>query len=202
MTSPERDYAAEIAAARRGEPAALDSVFQRNMGPLVAFIRSRTGKAVAARESAHDIAQSVFREVLVDAPAIELKGEGAFRNWLFMQASRKVLDRAKFLGRERRDVGREVPIPESGPAADALLGAYATLGTPSRHAAARDEIARFEAAVARLPDRQRDAVTMSRLLGLDYPQVAEQMGMTESAVRGLVARGLAALASLLAPDES
>ena len=201
MTSPERDYAAEIAAARRGEPAALDSIFQRNMGPLVAFIRSRSGKAVAARESAHDIAQSVFREVLVDAPAIELKGEGAFRNWLFMQASRKVLDRAKFLARERRDASREVPIPDAGPAADALLGAYATLGTPSRHAAARDEIARFEAAIARLPENQRDAVTMSRVLGLGYPQIAEQLGATEAAVRGLVARGLAALASSLTPDD-
>jgi len=201
MTSPDRDYAAEIAAARRGEPAALDSIFQRNMGPLVAFIRSRSGKAVAARESAHDIAQSVFREVLVDAPKVELKGEGAFRNWLFMQATRKVLDRAKFLGRERRDASREVAIPETGPSADALLGAYATLGTPSRHAAAREEIARFEAAVAQLPENQRDAVTMSRLLGLEYPQIAEQMGMTESAVRGLVARGLAALAAILAPED-
>ncbi|MCC7398809.1 MAG: sigma-70 region 4 domain-containing protein, partial [Planctomycetes bacterium] len=36
---------------------------------------------------------------------------------------------------------------------------------------------------------------MSRLMGLSYPQVAEQMGITEAAVRGLVARGLAALSS-------
>lgn len=42
---------------------------------------------------------------------------------------------------------------------------------------------------------------MSRLLGLEYPQIAEQMGMTESAVRGLVARGLAALAAILAPED-
>lgn len=193
----ERDLAAEIAAARRGEPRALDSLFERNLPPLIAFIRSRSGRAVAARESAIDIAQSVFREVLEDADRIELQGEGAFRNWLFMQASRKVLDRAKFWHRERRDVGREVDIPEAGPAADALLACYATLGTPSRHAAAREELARFEAAVQQLPDNQRDAVTMSRLLDLGYAQIAEQMGTSESAVRGLVARGLAALSSLL-----
>lgn len=201
MTSSERDYAAEIAAARRGEPAAIDSIFQRNMAPLVAFIRSRAGKAIAARESAHDIAQSVFREVLVDAPNIELKGEGAFRNWLFMQASRKVLDRAKFLGRERRDASKEAPLPETG-VADALLSCYATMGTPSRNVAAREELARFEDAVAQLPENQRDAVTMSRLLGLEYPQIAAQMGTTESAVRGLVARGLAALATALAPEDA
>ncbi len=200
MTHSERDFAADIAAARRGEQRALDSLFARNLPPLVAFIRARAGKAIAARESAADIAQSVFREVLQDADDIELKGEGAFRNWLYMQATRKVLDRAKFHGRDRRDVGKEVGIPEAGPAADALLACYATIASPSRHAAAREELTRFEEAVQLLPDKQRDAVTMSRLMGLGYEQVAEQMGLTESAVRGLVARGLAALSSELDDD--
>ncbi|MFO1077026.1 MAG: sigma-70 family RNA polymerase sigma factor [Planctomycetota bacterium] len=198
----ERDFAADIAAARRGEPRAVDTLFARNLPPLVAFIRSRAGKAVAARESAVDIAQSVFREVLQDVDNIELKGEDAFRNWLFMQATRKVLDRAKFLHRERRDVAREVELPEAGPAADALLACYASIATPSQHASAREELARFEAAVQELPDSQRDAVTMSRLMGLSYPQIAEQMGITESSVRGLVARGLAALSSSIDEEEA
>lgn len=193
----ERDLAADIAAARAGDPRAVDTLFARNLPPLIAFIRSRAGKAIAARESAVDIAQSVFREVLQDVDAIELRGEAAFRNWLFLHASRKVLDRAKYLHRERRDVAREVELPEAGPAADAMLACYASIATPSRHAAAREELARFEAAVQQLPENQRDAVTMSRLLGLTYPQIAEQMGATESSVRGLVARGLAALSSLL-----
>lgn len=200
MTSPDRDYAAEIAAARAGEPHALTSLFERNLAPLVAFIRARTGRAIAGRESASDIAQSVFREVLQDADRIELKGEGAFRNWLYMQATRKVLDRAKFHGRDRRDVAREVAIPEAGPGADALLGCYATIASPSRHAVAREELERFERAVQALPENQRDAVTMSRLMGLSYDQVAEQLGVSESAVRGLVARGLAALSTELDDD--
>ena len=197
----ERDFAADIAAARRGEPRAVDSLFARNLPPLVAFIRARTGRAIAARESAVDIAQSVFREVLMDADHVEWKGEGAFRNWLFMQATRKVLDRAKFHGRDRRDVGREVAMPEAGPAADALLACYASIASPSQHAVAKEELARFEAAVQRLPEQQRDAVTMSRLMGLEYGQIAAQMELTESAVRGLVARGLAALSSMLDGDD-
>ena len=66
---------------------------------------------------------------------------------------------------------------------------------------AKEELARFEAAVQQLPENQRDAVTMSRLMGLDYAQIAEQMGSSESAVRGLVARGLAALSMQLDADE-
>lgn len=193
----ERDFAAELAAARRGEPHALDSLFARNLPPLVAFLRARAGKAIAARESAHDLAQSVFREVLQDVDRIELKGEAAFRNWLFQQATRKILDRAKFHGRERRDAAREETIPTAGPGVDAILACYASIATPSRHVAAREELQRFEDAVQQLPDNQRDAVTMSRLMGLDYAQIAEQMGLSESAVRGLVARGLATLSSAL-----
>jgi RNA polymerase sigma-70 factor, ECF subfamily len=195
-----RDFAAEIVAARRGDPGAVDSLFARNLPPLVAFIRARAGHAIAARESAIDIAQSVFREVLIDAPRIELPSEAAFRNWLFMQATRKVLDRAKFHGRDCRDAGKELPLPEPGPAADALLECYATIATPSRHAAAKEELARVEAAVQQLPEQQRDAVAMSRLMGLSYTQVAAQLGVSEGAVRGLVARGLASLSSHLDPE--
>lgn len=196
-TAMEPDLAVQIAAARRGEAKALDSLFERNLPPLIAFIRSRAGKAIAARESAVDLAQSVFREVLQDVDRIELRGEAAFRNWLFMTATRKVLDRSKHLHRARRDVDREQPIPEAGAEADALLGCYASICTPSRHAAAREELSRIETAVQDLPEPQRDAVMMSRLMGLSYPQIAQQMGISESAVRGLVARGLAALSSQL-----
>ena len=61
--------------------------------------------------------------------------------------------------------------------------------------------ARIEDAVQSLPANQRDAVTMSRLMGLSYAQIAEAMQMSESAVRGHVARGLAALSSVLDGDE-
>jgi len=192
MTS---DLGSEVAAAKRGDARALASLFARNLPPLIAFIRARAGRAIAARESAADLAQSVCREVLEDADQIELRGETAFRNWLFMQATRKVLDRARYHGRIRRDARRELPAPTAGSEPGDLLACYRSICTPSEHAAAREELARIEAAIAELPENQRDAVTMSRLMNLTYPQIAEQMGLTESAVRGLVARGLAAVSS-------
>jgi RNA polymerase sigma-70 factor (ECF subfamily) len=191
------DLAKQIAAARRGEAQALESLFARNLPPLVAFIRARAGKAVAARESAMDLAQSVYREVLQDVDRIELRDEGAFRNWLFMAATRKVLDRARFHKRDRRDIARERELPQAGPEADAVLACYASIATPSQHAAAKEELSRVERAVQQLPADQRDAVVMSRLMYLTYEQIAEQMGRTEASVRGLVARGLAALADML-----
>jgi RNA polymerase sigma-70 factor (ECF subfamily) len=188
----------EVRAAVAGDPAALESVFERSVTPLVAFIRARLGPALAARESATDLAQSVYREVIQDFSALEYRGEDAFRGWLFKHAVRKILDRNRYHHRERRDIQREVN-PGADAELDSLAGCYATLGTPTRHAAAREELARVEAAVAGLPENQRDAVSMSRLLGLSYAEIAELMDCSESAVRGLVARGLAALAAQLGP---
>ncbi|MEZ5963017.1 MAG: RNA polymerase sigma factor [Planctomycetota bacterium] len=176
-------------------PPDVDALFARHLPPLVAFVRARTGRAVAARESAIDIAQSVCREVLQDLGKLEFRGDEAFRGWLFMQATRKILDRNRFLHRDRRDVGREQAPSEAE--AESLLTAYATLATPSRCASAREELARIEAAVHDLPEAQRDAVTMSRLMGMGYTDIAQIMDLTESAVRGLVARGLAAIAAKL-----
>jgi RNA polymerase sigma-70 factor (ECF subfamily) len=178
-------------------PPSLESLFQRHLPRLVAFIRARAGRAVALRESANDLAQSVCREVLADLEGFEYRGDEAFRGYLFQQATRKILDRSRYLQRERRDVGREQASPPGDADAGALLEAYATLCTPSRHAAARDELQRIESAVAALPDAQREAVAMSRLMGLSYAEVAAALECSESAARGLVARGLAALTAKL-----
>ena len=175
----------------------LDALFARNLPPLVAFIRARAGRAVAARESAHDLAQSVCREAMKDMGGFDYRSDEAFRGWLCMQAARKILDRNRYLHRERRDIAREAAPATSDSEAATILSCYATFGTPSRCASAREELARVEHAVQDLPEAQRDAVTMSRLMGMDYKAIAEVMQTTESAVRGLVARGLAALAAKL-----
>ncbi|MCB9871128.1 MAG: sigma-70 family RNA polymerase sigma factor [Planctomycetes bacterium] len=191
------DVERDLEAARAGDPHALESLFGRNLAPLVAFIRARAGRDLMARESAVDLAQSVCREVVADLDQFDYRGEEAFRAWLFQQATRKILDRARYAGREMRARDREVAMPDSDGAAEALLACYASFATPSRHAAVREELARFEAAVAELPEAQRDAVTMAKLMNLSYGAIAEQMGISESAVRGLVARGLAALSAAL-----
>jgi RNA polymerase sigma-70 factor (ECF subfamily) len=87
---------------------------------------------------------------------------------------------------------------ESGDEAD--LGLYGAL-TPSRVAGAKEELTRVEQALQQLPEAQRDAVLLSRIAGLGYAEIAAQKGITEAAVRGLVARGLARLAGQLGRGE-
>jgi len=189
-----------VTAARAGDQHAFDSLFARTMPPLIAFLRVKVGRLISARESVHDLAQSVCREVLADMKDFEYAGDAAFQKWLFQQASRKIVDRHRYLRRARRDAGREVAADGFAETdARSILDCYATFCTPSQVAGAREELARIEAAIEKLPENQRDAVCLSRLMGLSYPEVAERLGCSEAAARALVARGLARLAQRL-PD--
>ena len=205
--TPDPDLQRTRDAALAGDRHALESLFGRNLPRLMAFIRLRMDRKVGARESVSDIAQSVCREVLADMDGFEERGDEAFRKWLFMQATRKLLDRHRYHTRERRDIAREVagPAPDStddevtgiAGAYAGFAGAYADLGTPTRLGAAREELERIEDALRQLPDNQREAVAMVRLMGLSSAEAAERLGTTDGAVRSLVARGLAKLSTVL-----
>ena len=58
----------------------------------------------------------------------------------------------------------------------------------------------LEAAFDALPDDYREAITLSRVVGLGYPEIADAMDRSEGAVRNLVYRGLSRLSTLLEDD--
>lgn len=172
----------------------LDELFARNLPRLIAFIRARGGGVVGARESASDLAQSVCREAVQELDSFEFRGERAFVSWLYRRAEYKISNKRRWHRQAKRNAELEVAPDDE---AKEVLGAYASLVTPSRVADAREELHRIEAAIDRLPDGQREAVAMTRIAGLDYAETAELLGRTESAVRGLVMRGMASLAKWL-----
>jgi RNA polymerase sigma-70 factor (ECF subfamily) len=59
--------------------------------------------------------------------------------------------------------------------------------------------AALDAALAALPDRQREAVVLRHSEGLSNPEIAGIMGIGVEAVESLTARGKRALAAALAP---
>lgn len=196
------DFETKMQAAASGDRAAYDDLFANNLPALIAFLRAKVGGELQSRESVRDLAQSVCREVLRDLDQLEFRGEEQFRAYLFLQASRKVVDKYRYHKQEMRDPARVEQLPnESQEAVD--LGLYGGL-TPSRVAGAKEELSRVEQALQLLPEAQRDAVLLSRVAGLGYQEIASQKGISEAAVRGLVARGLARLAGLLgqAPEGS
>jgi RNA polymerase sigma-70 factor, ECF subfamily len=194
----ERAMGELVRRATAGDREAVEGLLTAHLSRLRAFLRLRMGGAVRARESTEDLVQSVCREALERLDGFEYRGEASFRHWLFQQAEHKVIDRARFYGRAKREGAREVSIDRRR-AEDETLRGLESLFTPSRDAVAREEVERLEAAFAKLPPDQREVILLARIVGLPHAEIAERMGRSVSATWTLLSRALARLSTHLSP---
>ena len=184
-------------------PAAFDALLERHLADLQRFVRPRIGRLIRARESSGDVVQSICRGVLDDAAQFEYRGEAGFRRWLFRRAERKIVDKGRFYGRDKRNVRVEVPLRPANPdRSEDRDDLPHTLTTPSHHAAAREELEQLEAAFQALPEDYREVLVLSRLVGLPHASIASSLGRSEGAVRKLLSRAKARLATLMDAPES
>jgi len=186
-----------LAAALQQQPGAIDQLIGEHLDDLRAFVRLKSDQRLRARESGSDLVQSICREVLEDLPKFEFRGAGSFRAWLFTAALNKVRQRGEFHRAQRRDPGREVRARQG----QTTPGVYASLcslePSPSENAMAAEEAQRIEAAMDGLPEAQREALLLARIVGLSHAEIAERMGRTTDAVRNLVSRASLALLARL-----
>lgn len=186
-----RDLVARVSL---GDGAAVTTLLEQQLPGLRAYIRMKAGKELLALESSSDLAQSVCRDILENLGRFQYDGEGAFRKWLFTTALRKIADRYEFYQAGRRNIRREA----STGGDDAILEACRGFYTPSRQAAAREDLARLETCLRSLDDDKREVILLSRMVGLSHAEIAVEMGRTEVAVRKLLSRALAELADRMA----
>ena len=160
----------------QGEEAAFRLLVQRWEADVRAFLVHM----LRAQEEAEDLTQDTFVKVFRQAG--RYRPEGLFKSWLFRIAgnlARSRLRRRKVIGwlsfdPDRHDVADQGPAPDEGLDATARVRVVRT-------------------ALANLPDRQREAITLHRYQGLKYREIAEVMGTTVPGVESLVQRALAAL---------
>lgn len=187
--------------AARGEREAVETLIERHLPELRAFVRARAGTALRARESTSDLVQSTCREVLGHMERFRFPDDQAFRAWLLTTAQRKIADRADYLTAQKRDVGREAALSrESGADDERLLAAYARFSSPSHRAVVADELARVERAFDRLNEEQREVVSLAHIAGLSRREIAERLGKSENAVRIVLHRALARIAESVHGD--
>lgn len=189
---PERE-AELVREASRGDARALAGLFERHLPGVLAFVRASAGAALLAREESLDLVQSACRELLRDAPSGGWRDEAGFRRWLYLAAERKILDRARYHGREKRGAGR-VGATLSEAELGALSRGWAELATPSRVAIGREQVARLEAALARLSELDRRVILLARVAGLPHAMVAAELDTSEANARSALRRALARLA--------
>ena len=87
--------------ARRGDRAALDSLFERYYSRVMTIVRLRMGKGLRLHVESGDIAQNTFYEATKDIDKFEYRGEASLINWLSKIVQHKILEAA---ARQRPDV--------------------------------------------------------------------------------------------------
>jgi len=184
--------------ATHGDAAAVESLLERNLPALRAWVRLRCGPVLRARESSSDIVQSACREVLENIDRFRWNGEAGFRAWLYATAMRKIANRAEHWEAQKRDAAREVPLHAPGPDGDTqVLDVYRSFCSPSAIATGRETVERIERAFERLTDDERDLIVMARIAGLSGPEMAAELKCSEAAARQRLFRALASLAEAL-----
>ncbi len=174
-----------VAAAREGDHLALDDLYARHQGRLLNFLRASMAGRSAQGFSAEDVLQETLLESARKIAGFEPRGRASFYRWLVAIAQFKLTEAARAQGAKKR---AGAPLDES------VAGSQTSPSGQLMRGERRDGLLQ---ALAELPDRQADAVRMRYLKGQSVVEVAGQLECSESAVKALVSRGMAELASRL-----
>lgn len=129
---------------------------------------------------AEDVTQDTMLRLWRMAPDWQ-SGQAKPSTWAFQVARNLCTDRLR---------RRKPMVPEMPDLPDTSAGADARLMQTARAAA-------LDAALAQLPDRQREAVILRHIEGLSNPQIAAILMIGVEAVESLTARGKRRLTALL-----
>lgn len=200
MTSPsDPDTSALLNRSAAGDTDARDRLLHRHRDRLRRMVAVRLDPRLAARIDPSDVVQEALADAdrkldkyLRDRPL-------PFYPWLRQIAwERLVHVHRRHVRASRRSVGREEGISLSDrSAAELAERLFARGSTPSRKAL-RDELrARVRAALAALPETDREVLILRNLEQLSVASTADVLGLSEGAVKMRHVRALARLRAVL-----
>jgi RNA polymerase sigma factor (sigma-70 family) len=162
----------------QGEAAAFDALFQRYSRPVHGYLTRLTGSAATAE----DLVQLTFLSLV--------RSRGRFqpgarvKPWLYAIATNAARD-------QQRRSKRPEELTEEGE-----LPATVAADTPGPRDTGLERT--VQQALELLPEGQRVPIMLHRFEGMSFAEIAEAMGLTESAVKVRAHRGYARLRELLA----
>ena len=201
MTTPDTDHLLERATA--GDGAARDQLLQRYRRRLRRMVAFRFDPRLAARVDPSDVVQETLAEAAANLDRYLRERPLPFYPWLRQLAQRRLIDlHRRHVQARRRSVTREVR-PPGLPDHSALALAdrlFARTSSPSAGPRRQERRDRVRAALAALPEPDREVLVLRILEALPTRETAAVLGISEVAVRSRQVRALDRLKGLLGPD--
>jgi RNA polymerase sigma-70 factor, ECF subfamily len=186
-----------------GDCAARDQLFQRHRRRLGRMVAVRFDPRLAARVDPSDVVQETLAEAAANLDRYLRERPLPFYPWLRQLAQRRLIDlHRRHVQARRRSVTREggpmaLPDPSALALADRL---FARTSSPSAGLRRQERRDRVRAALAALPEQDREVLVLRILEALPTRETAAVLGISEVAVRSRQARALDRLKVLLGPD--
>ena len=168
--------------ANKGDQAAIDELFARYLPRLQKWAHGRLPAWARGSLDTHDLVQDTFMQVLGRLDQFEPRHEGAFQGYLRQALFNRVRDEIRRVQRR----GSAAPLDPDSPGHDP---------SPLEEAIGQQTLERYEAALGRLRDDDREAIILRVELGYSYAEIVVALGKpTAAAAHMAVSRALVRLA--------
>ena len=171
-----------LARARSGDDGAVDALCRRLLPRLNRWATGRLPRYARSLVDTGDVVQEVLVRTLRHVGTIDDAHEGALAAYL----------RAALANRIREELRRTRRVPQRG---ELHTDAAGHEPSPLEALIGHDAFDRYEAALAHLAPRDREAIVQRMELGMSHAEVAEALGLPSAeAARKAVSRALLRLA--------
>jgi RNA polymerase sigma-70 factor (ECF subfamily) len=165
---------------REGDAGAFEQLYRRHKGALFRFVL----RSVRDRATAEELYQEIWMRAIEARGRYEVRSK--FTTWLYTIAHNRLVDHWRRGGLSLVSLD-DHDAPSSMP-------------DPAHHAEAREALARFAAALERLPPAQREAFLLHEEAGLTVPEIAAATGSNEEAAKSRLRYAMTKLKAALADD--
>ncbi|MEO2050105.1 MAG: sigma-70 family RNA polymerase sigma factor [Pirellulales bacterium] len=180
------DWSTLVKAARQGDDDAFGQICDR-MTEYLLLTASDIGNGLTAKFGASDIVQQSLLQARQGMSTFKGTSEGELRTWLVTLVQRNLIDSVRHYSQsKKRDTSRE----QSGRMeylAESQAGLHKTASSIVRQRETDEELLR---AVAQLPTRRQRVIELRHWQGMSFAEISNELKISESAARQLLARAL------------
>jgi RNA polymerase sigma factor (sigma-70 family) len=159
----------------------LERLFAEHRTRLLAFVRYRLGRALAAKVDADEIVADAFIRAAARLHDVPAEGADKAYRWIERIADDCIKDAHRFYHTRIRDVRREQPLGEQ--AVSRLQALVSPITTPSSVAARREMEARLAVLFQQLGPNDRAILTLVEFQSKSFKEAGEALGIREGTAR-------------------